>query len=140
MPDKRQCVVVMGIVRKGDKILLTQRYEKEVEGAHMKWELPGGKLEFGETPEETVIREIKEETGYNIRVIDMIPLTKMSVWDYPDHKKHVLLLCFNCEIISGDINKKDKKINDIKWFNINDIDSMDTLQWTREFVENSIRK
>jgi 8-oxo-dGTP diphosphatase len=138
MPEKRQIVVVMGVVKQDDKILLTLRDEEGIDGAHMKWELPGGKLEFGEDPEKTVVREIKEETGYDIKVKNMIPITKTSTWDYPDHKRHVLLLGFECECVSGEINKEDGRIKDVKWFKLNDIDYSKTLKWTQEFIESSV--
>jgi len=137
MPDTKQMVVVMGVVKQDGKVLLTLRDEEGIEGAHMKWELPGGKLEFGEDPEATVIRELKEETGYDIAVKRMIPIARTSVWDYPDHKRHVLLVCFECERVSGEINKKDGKIKDVRWFNPDEIDYSKTLPWTKEFIEHS---
>lgn len=135
--DKKQIVVVMGVVRKDGKILLVLRDEEGIYGAHLKWELPGGKLEFGENPEAAVVREIKEETGYDIKVNRMIPITKTSLWDYPDHKRHVLLLGYDCEHMSGEINKKDGKIRDVKWFRPDEIDWSNTLKWTKEFIDNS---
>lgn len=50
--------VVAAIIEKGDEILATQRGYGEFEGG---WEFPGGKVEAGETPEQAIVREIKEE-------------------------------------------------------------------------------
>lgn len=138
MSDKRQIVVVMAVIKKDGKVLLTLRDEEGIDGVHMKWELPGGKLEFGEDPAATVVREIKEETGYDVKVNRMIPITKTSLWDYPDHRRHVLLIGFECERVSGEIDKKDRKIKDVKWFDINGIDYSKTLKWTKEFIENTV--
>ena len=135
--DERQIVVVMAVVRKDGKVLMALRDEEGIDGAHMKWELPGGKLEFGEDPETAVIREIKEETGYDIRVRRMIPITKTSLWNYPDHKRHVLLLGFDCEHVSGELSMSDGKIKDVKWFRPDEIDWSSTLKWTKEFIDNS---
>jgi 8-oxo-dGTP diphosphatase len=135
--DKKQIVVVMAVVKRDGKVLLALRDEEGIDGAHMKWELPGGKLEFGEDPEATVVREIKEETGYDVKVKSMIPITKTSQWDYPDHKRHVLLLGFDCEHVSGEVSRKDGKIKDVKWFRPAEIDWSSTLKWTKEFIEQS---
>ena len=57
--------VVAAIIRSGDKIYATQRGYGEFEGG---WEFPGGKIEPGETPQEALIREIKEELTVDIEV------------------------------------------------------------------------
>ena len=57
--------VVAAIIRKGDKIFATQRGYGEFKDW---WEFPGGKMELGETPEEALIREIREELDTEISV------------------------------------------------------------------------
>jgi ADP-ribose pyrophosphatase YjhB (NUDIX family) len=54
-------VSIKGVVIHADKVLLLRNDREE-------WELPGGRLEIGETPEECVAREIAEETGWRVRV------------------------------------------------------------------------
>ena len=54
------------------RILIENRQEKELPSADQRWGLPGGKLKFGETPEQAVIREAFEETGYKVRIKGMI--------------------------------------------------------------------
>src|SRR5207302_1207058 len=53
------CVLRQG----GQQVLLSMRRAPGVSGLDGKWELPGGKIEFGETPEQTIVREIREELG-----------------------------------------------------------------------------
>lgn len=78
--------VVAAIIRDGDRILSTMRGHGEYRGF---WEFPGGKIEEGETPEEAVVREIKEELNADIEVGEM--LTQIE-FDYPDF--HLSMSCF----------------------------------------------
>ena len=57
--------IVAAIIKKNDKVFITQRGHGEFKG---KWEFSGGKIEVGETPEEAIIREIKEELKSEIKV------------------------------------------------------------------------
>jgi len=57
---------VKALIPDGDLILIVRRSER-ARGHHGLWELPGGRLEFGETPEEAIVREVREEAGLEIR-------------------------------------------------------------------------
>ena len=69
----KQITVFVGLVVHSGKLLMVKRDEPEVKGAHLKWEIPGGKVDFGETPEESIVREIKEEIGVNVKVKGLLP-------------------------------------------------------------------
>ncbi|MBR6212731.1 MAG: (deoxy)nucleoside triphosphate pyrophosphohydrolase [Bacteroidales bacterium] len=88
----KQIEVVAAIIRKGKLFFATQRGYGEFEGW---WEFPGGKMEAGETREEALIREIREELSAEI-VIDKYLMT--VEWDYP--KFHLILHCFICRTVS----------------------------------------
>ena len=69
--------VVAAVIRSEDKIFATARGYGEFKG---QWEFPGGKIEQGETPEEALVREIKEELEIEIKVGEIIYTIE---YDYP---------------------------------------------------------
>ena len=73
----KQIEVVAAIIRKGDKIFATQRGYGDFKDW---WEFPGGKMEIGETPEEALVREIREELSTEIRVGELLCTVE---YDYP---------------------------------------------------------
>ena len=70
--------VVAAVIRDGDKIFATQRGYGDLKGG---WEFPGGKIEEGETPQESLKREIMEELDTEIEVGELIDTIE---YDYPD--------------------------------------------------------
>ncbi|MFH0978747.1 MAG: NUDIX domain-containing protein [Candidatus Woesearchaeota archaeon] len=104
-------VVAIGIVEFPDgRILLSQRYEPINPKAHLKWELPGGRNEPGESLDVTVKREILEETGLTVEVKSMLPISIQQSWDYSTYYQHTLVFCFVCKYIAGKLDKNDHKI------------------------------
>ncbi len=83
--------VVAAVIRRGNEIFATQRGYGEFKDW---WEFPGGKMEAGETPEEALKREIREELNAEINVGSLIQTVE---WDYPAF--HLTLHCFWCELV-----------------------------------------
>ena len=125
-------VVCACIRRRGGKeILLTLRQAPGVPGLHGKWELPGGKIEPGETPEQSITREIREETGLQVTPLRLLPYLHTNFWEYEDGTRHVVLACYECHIETSKLAYFGR---DIRWFHFNEIDFDSTLPGTREFV------
>ena len=108
--------VVAAIIKNEDKIFSTQRGYGEFKGL---WEFPGGKMEEGETPQQALIREIKEELEIEIEVGELIDTVE---YDYPQF--HLTMYCFICLILSGDMVLKEHE--DSKWLTK---DTLDTVDW-----------
>ena len=132
---KKQIIVFSGIIIKDNKILLTQRSEKECPDAHMKWEFPGGKADFGETPEEAVRREVLEETGAEVLVERLIPSTQTHYWNYAWGIQQTLCFVFVCKFIKQHKIKPDHHINDIQWIELDGVQNLDSLPGTNEFLK-----
>lgn len=109
-------VVAAIIIEKG-KVFVTQRGYGEFKDG---WEFPGGKIEPGETPEEAVVREIKEELDTEVKAIELLDTVE---YDYP--KFHLSMDCFICKILSGDLVLKEHEA--AKWLTRETLDSVEWL-------------
>ncbi len=92
------------------------------------WEFPGGKVEEGESPEQAIVREIKEELDTLIKVEKFIDKIE---YDYPDF--HLSMDCFLCSILEGNLVLKEHEA--AKWLSKEDIDSVDWLPADVTIVE-----
>ena len=92
MTSLKTIEVVAAIIRKGDEVFATQRGYGEWKDW---WEWPGGKVEEGESPEEALAREIREELDTEIRVDKYLCTID---WDYP--KFHLTMHCYMCSLLT----------------------------------------
>ena len=122
--ESKKLQVVAAIICKDNRIFATQRGYGEVSG---QWEFPGGKVEPGETPEEALIREIKEELDIEISVGKYIHTVE---YDYPTF--HLSMLCFICKILSGSLVLKEHE--EARWLEKDNLYSVDWLPADLEIV------
>lgn len=97
--------VICSSLKKKDYVFATARGYGDYKGM---WEFPGGKVESGETSQQALIREIKEELDTEILVGGLI---KTIEYDYPQF--HLSMDCFWCEVIGGDLLLKEAQ--DARW-------------------------
>jgi len=135
--EKKQIVVICGVIKNKNKILLVQRYHPEYPIVHLKWELPGGKISFGENPSKTIERETLEETGYKIKAKKLIPYIHTNVWNLKDISQHTVLISYICRMTGGKEDKSDHRTNDIKWLKYHEINWQQTLPGTKEIIDNA---
>lgn len=109
--------VVAAIIIDKDKIFATQRGYGEFKDG---WEFPGGKIEEDETPQNAIVREIREELDTEIQVEKFLDTVE---YDYP--KFHLSMDCFICSVVSGDLVLKEHEA--AKWLTKDTLDSVDWL-------------
>jgi len=133
---KKLIHVFTGVVKDDEgKILFVNRKEEELPNADGKWEIPGGKVDFGEKPEESLEREIFEETGYKVNAFKLLPKTWTSRWQYPDFEQHTVIMCFECKLLSKDqVIQDDHHVNEIRWIKKEELENYDCLPGVKEFV------
>lgn len=109
--------VVAAIIRKGDRIFATQRGYGDFKDY---WEFPGGKMEAGETPEQALVREIREELDAEIRIDKFLSTID---WDYPNF--HLTMHCYVCSLVSNELHLNEHEA--ARWLNKEEIHSVNWL-------------
>ena len=109
--------VVAAIILKDGKVLATQRGYGQWKGW---WEFPGGKIEPGETQQQALIREIREELDADISVGRLL---KTIEWDYPDF--HLTMHCFVCSLTSESLHLNEHQ--SARWLTRSALDSVNWL-------------
>ena len=132
---QKQKIVVIGIIQDGDKILVSQRLDPNIPDAHLKWDVPGGTNEFGESLKDTLKREIFEETGLNVEVEELLPDCASKNWQHADYFQHTLVFCYLCSFVDGRLHSEDHKIDDHRWLSPEEALQLDLLLTTRRFIE-----
>ena len=117
--------VVAAVIHAEGKVFATQRGYGEYKDG---WEFPGGKIEVGETPEDAVRREIREELDTDISVEELIDTIE---YDYPNF--HLSMDCFWCEIVCGDLNLKEHEA--ARWLDKESLYSVDWLPADISIIE-----
>ncbi|MBI3290017.1 NUDIX hydrolase [Candidatus Microgenomates bacterium] len=128
--DKQIIVVVSAVLRKEGSILLLKRSNKNKTRKQM-WQFPEGKIEFGETPEKALIREVSEETGLKIKNLKLLTITTNKV-KAGETTYHVLRIVFeaNCE---GKITLSDEH-SDYIWCSPKNLKSLKTVEGVKEII------
>ncbi len=123
MCERKTVKVVAAIIRRGNKIFATQRGYGEFKDG---WEFPGGKVELGETPQEALAREIREELSADIIVGALLTTVE---YDYP--KFHLSMDCFWAEL-AEDSEMTLLEHEAAKWLGL---DELDTVNWLPADIE-----
>ena len=123
--------VVAALIWKGSKFMICRRPAHKARG--LLWEFAGGKVEAGETKEQAIIRECREELAVNVSVGEVF----MEVLhDYPELTVHLTL--FNATISEGEPQKLEH--NDIRWISPSEISDYEFCPADEEILKEIVRK
>ncbi len=98
-----------------NKILLIKRNTRPFVGF---WALPGGRMDLGETLEQTVVREIKEETGLEVSIVSVVG-DYVEVGTREDVEYKYYPRCFVVKPVGGELKKQDSEIQEMQLFSLN---------------------
>lgn len=146
--EQQIIVAAIGLPVSADrqKVLMTQRHAPGNPAWHNKWQLAGGALDFGETMEEAVVREMYEELHVRATIIHPYPIVKSSIWyaNESDEKMdtHVLLVTYLVDI--GDqlpdlSHDPDWETSNWGWFTLDEASKLDTLPLTIPVIEEAFQ-
>lgn len=121
-----KCIeVVAGIIRDSGKVFATQRGYGDFKDG---WEFPGGKVEPGETPQQALVRELKEELCVDVNVGDFLCTVE---YDYPAF--HLTMHCFFCSVVGGELTLLEHEA--ARWLSEADLHSVEWLPADVEVVK-----
>ena len=118
----KQINVVAAVIIRDGKVFATQRGYGEFKDW---WEFPGGKIEAGESPQQALVREIREELDATIEVGELLQTVE---WDYPTF--HLSMRCYLCSVISGSLTLLEHEaaawldrehLHSVKWLHADDV-------------------
>lgn len=114
--DKRTISVVAAIIVRDGEVFATQRGYGDWKGW---WEFPGGKVKKGESPEDALRREIREELASDVAVGELFATVE---YDYPDF--HLSMQCFLCSLLNGELKLLEHQ--SARWLSKN---QLNTVKW-----------
>ena len=123
--------VVAAVIQKDNRIFCAQRNLSKSMGG--KWEFPGGKIELGETKEEALVREIREELDSDI-VVDKYLITVEH--DYPNF--HITMHAYLCTLVKGELTLKEH--NDSVWLSKEELLSLDWADADKPIVNKVLNR
>ena len=128
---------VAAVIFRGSEVLLVRRGNQPSKG---KLGIPGGVVELGETAEEAVVREVKEETGIRVKPLRVLDVLDSIVRDDEGGIRfHYVLLEFLCEPLGGEL-RASSDASDALWAPLERFEELDVMPRTRAFIEKVARE
>ena len=133
-PD-RPVVGVGGVVVRAGAVLLVERAAEPLKG---RWTLPGGVVELGETLEAALVRELREETGLEVRVLELVEaLDRITPDDAQRVRYHYILLDYLCESVAGEA-RAGSDVAAVAWVQPEEFVAYDVPERTRQVIQQGL--
>ena len=134
---KRPLIGVGALIFRRDRILMAQRGKEPLKGG---WSLPGGLLEIGESLDDAVRREVREETGLEIRPLGVLEIFERIMRDAsgaPEY--HYVLIDYVCRITGGELCAGDD-VCAVDWVRRRDLPRLQITEGTLAVIEKGFRE
>ena len=130
-------VGVGAIIVQDGKILIVRRGSEPGKG---KWSVPGGLVELGETVEQAVVREVREECGLDVEVDKLIDIVDSMTFDKNGRLKyHFIILDFFVKIKGGKLRPGDDA-KEALWVSLEEVENYDLTKTFKEFLKRNMEK
>jgi mutator protein MutT len=134
---KQPIIGVGAVIIKDGKILLEKRKNEPGKG---KWSIPGGLVELGESVEQTVMREVKEETGLEVEKPEHIDVVDNITRDENGEiKYHFVILDYFVKLKGGTL-KATSDAEELRWVTFDEVEKYDLTKTFREFFQRNKQK
>ena len=135
-PDQ-PIIGVGAVIIHSDKILLEKRKSEPGRG---KWTIPGGLVELGESAEETVIREVREETNLEVEQPKLIDVVNNITLDENDRIKYHFLIVDYFVKLKGGMLKAADDAAELRWVEFSEVENYDLTSSFREFFKRNMQE
>ncbi len=142
MKTEQLTIAVALIKNSKNEILMARRHAPNTPQIHDIWEFIGGGIEFAEDPEIAVMREVKEESGLDVKVLSLLPKVFSEELKVEDKVHlHVLVLTYICEVVGGEMKigvDAEEEIAELKYMSLSEViklRSFNNISKTVEWIE-----
>lgn len=133
-PD-RPVVGVGGVVVRDGTVLLVERAVEPLKG---RWTLPGGRVEVGETLEAALVRELREETGLEVRILDLVEALDRITRDAAQRVQyHFVLLDYLCDVVAGEA-RAGSDVAAVAWVKPEEFAAYSVPERTRQVIQRAM--
>ncbi len=130
---------VLAIIIERDKYLLTKRQEIDKDDPkdfYNKWQLVGGGIDFGETAQEALLREVEEEVGLKVKIVLIVPYILNSV--RPNWQGHGFVFLCRPQLVRFNV-RLNHESSEYRWFTFQEILKLKTLPGVKEAIKTALK-
>lgn len=135
----KHIILANGILFRDGKILINKRNDPHNPDFHGKWEFPGGAVDYGETIEENLVREVWEEAGYNVSIVASLGKIYVNQREKGDeqllHRYQLYIIPHLCTVESGDGVISDNEVLESRWVTVKELVEYDFIDSKERMVE-----